>query len=174
MASLDLFEEDLGETKLLSLVGEVDARSVPDLQKKLLGWASEGHRSVLVDCSRLEAIAGAGLRVLASTAERLEAAGGALAVCSVRPQVRKVLEVARMDETLHLHPDRAEAWGWLRETVRRDRIALLAARLLRQADKQVSHRAPANVDKRKVELAVRLLTHQQGEDLGDETFSSRT
>lgn len=170
MALLELFEEDLGETRLLVLVGEVDAKSARDLQKKLLGWVAEGHRGFLIDCSRLEGIAGAGLRVLAATAERLEPAGGALALCSVQAAVRKVLQVAGMDRTLNLHADREDAGRWLRETVRRDRIALLATRLLRQADKQPSHRGPASVDKRRMELAVRLLSKKGGgDDPGDAT-----
>lgn len=157
MASLAITVEDVGEVRVLSLAGQVDERGSRDLQAAFVACLAEGRRSVLLDLTRLEAIAGPGLRVLVSSAGRLGGEGGGMALCCLRPAVQKVVEMAGMGRSLEVHSDRAAAWRWLEETVRRRRIARLAGRLLREASVIGRIVMRTGADLRRAALAAELL-----------------
>jgi anti-anti-sigma factor len=126
----ELLQEDHEEIRVLVLSGAFEARAASELQKRLAGVHSEGRRGVLLDLDRLESITGDSLRAIVRAGARLRAAGGALALCSPRVQVRKVLEM--MDLILPQFADRETACNWLQGTIQRERVARLATRLLRR------------------------------------------
>lgn len=159
MRSFEVLQEDRGEVQILTLVGEFESRAASDLRKRLMGTLADGRLGVLLDLARLESIAGDGLRVMIAAAARLKAAGGALALCCPKAQVRRVLEMTNLDRTLPIHPRREAAWDWLVETVQRERVARLAARLLRRNGKQPMFRI-AKADARRATLAAQLLLRE--------------
>jgi anti-anti-sigma factor len=157
LGSLELIEVQRGEVRILTLLGVLEARAARDLGKRLLGSPADGRRCVLLDLSRLESIAGEGLRAIMATAARLQAAGGALALCCPQSQVRRVLEMAGLERTLTLHAERQAACDWLVETVRREQVARLAARLLRRDERAPQGFRAAKADTARATLAARLL-----------------
>jgi anti-anti-sigma factor len=158
MPTFELFEEDRGGIRVLAPVGDVDARAAAALHKRLLGCLAEGRRSLLLDLSRLDSIAGDGLRAVAAAAARVEVEGGGLALCRPNASVSRVIEMAGMDRTLSVHADPAAAGDWLVQTVRRERMARLAARLLQPRRRQPRQRYRAEwVDPERAALAARLL-----------------
>lgn len=91
------------------LSGHVDTLNASELESSLLALADGGVKQLLVDCTRLEYINSAGLRVFLLAAKRLEAHGGDCAFCGLSPNVRLVFETIGFDRILTLHDTREAA-----------------------------------------------------------------
>ncbi|HSJ29546.1 MAG TPA: STAS domain-containing protein [Acidimicrobiia bacterium] len=85
--------EDLDATAHRHLVvrGEIDIKTAPDLEEALAGDAPD---LVLLEMSEVSFIDSTGLRVLATTRERLEEQGRTLVVCT--PEDSAVLRTMRL------------------------------------------------------------------------------
>lgn len=176
MAAFEAVQEDRGAVRVVSLSGVVDARGATALGTVLAECVAAGRRALLLDLAAVESIAGEGLRTMATWAARLQADAGALALCRANRQVSRVLGIAGVDRTLAIHRDRAAACEWLETTVRRERIARMAARLLRSGggSSRWAARRPFRAgaaDTARAALAARLLAgeHREPPAQGPET-----
>jgi anti-sigma B factor antagonist len=84
----------------LSIRGELDALTVPDLRSELDRLAQGRARTVVVDLSGLRLIDSSGVAALVSLYKRVRARGGKLIVRSVRDQPLAVLKLLKLDEVL--------------------------------------------------------------------------
>ena len=107
--SLEVETVDHPDVGILVLKGEVDSRSAGDLEDALLEQLREDHTSLLLDCSGLDFISSAGLRVLVMVGKRLNAERGRLALARMAPSVREVFDVAGMSQLFSIHDDREQA-----------------------------------------------------------------
>jgi anti-anti-sigma factor len=87
---------------VLTVRGEVDLVTAPQLWQALETILAEGERRIVLDFANLTFIDGSGLRVIAAAQTRSQAMGGELAVRSASPLTLKLfhitgLEVARID-----------------------------------------------------------------------------
>ncbi len=82
---------------VLVVRGEVDLSSAPQLRQRLLGLATAGPTTVVVDLTDVSFIDSTGLGVLVSALKRLRAEGGDLRLVVNRPQIAKVLEITGLD-----------------------------------------------------------------------------
>jgi serine/threonine-protein kinase RsbW len=96
-SALNLIIERRNRVVVLYAVGRIDSASAAVFERDLLGRVAAGERRIVVDCSRLEYINSAGLRVLLVAAKRLKADSGALAVAAAKGQIRSVLEMVGFD-----------------------------------------------------------------------------
>lgn len=87
---MEILEFRKGDVHILGLSGKLDAASSPELREKVVALIGDGSHRLLLDCSSLEYISSAGLRVLFEAAYKLEELGGAIACCSAVPNVKKV------------------------------------------------------------------------------------
>jgi anti-sigma B factor antagonist len=78
----------------VSLVGELDIRSAPDLEQRLAAAQASDARRVVVDMSGLQFIDSTGLRVLLSAKRRADVDGGELLIHNAQSQVRRLFEIA--------------------------------------------------------------------------------
>jgi anti-anti-sigma factor len=92
----------LGFEAVLTVQGEVDLGTAPELGAYLDEAIDNGHRFVVVDLSGLEFIDGSGLRVIASRAERLTLSGGALTVRAPSPMVRRLLDIVGLSDQVRV------------------------------------------------------------------------
>jgi len=78
---------------LVRLVGFLDTRSSSDFEKKMLELLQGGGKSFVVDCTKLEMITSAGIRVMMMMMKRL---GGAdrVALWGLNEQVKVVFNIA--------------------------------------------------------------------------------
>src|SRR3954452_5093440 len=107
MADLLITEEDVDGTCAVTVRGDLDLRSAPDLCARL-----EAHRGarLLLDLSQLEFCDSCGLRALICEARETGIAGGRLTV--VAPEsgpVRRLLQMTGLEEALGVHTDVAHA-----------------------------------------------------------------
>jgi anti-sigma B factor antagonist len=110
MRELDISTEKAGSDAIvLSLTGEVDLYTCPELKTELLRVIDEGAQVVVVDLSGTSFIDSTGLAVLIRGAERLRTNDGRLTVVVVDPSLRKIFEVTGLDRIFTIHGSRDEA-----------------------------------------------------------------
>jgi anti-sigma B factor antagonist len=86
---------------LVTVAGEVDIATVPQLQERLAALAASG-RPLIVDLGGVTFIDAAGLGVLASAARRAAAHGASLHAVCARHQVQRLFTVTRLDHQIPL------------------------------------------------------------------------
>jgi anti-anti-sigma factor len=112
------FQVKVGEleqgVRTISVQGELDLSTAPDLEGPLEQALESGEGSVLIDLSRCEFIDSTGIALIVRAWQRLDdgASGGsgrALVLCSQNDQVRRVLEITGLELSIPVHLTRDEA-----------------------------------------------------------------
>jgi anti-sigma B factor antagonist len=94
------------DTYVISLAGEVDLYTAPELKQQLLEVIGEGAEEVVVDLSDTTFIDSTTLGVLVGAVKRLRTGNGRLSlVCSDR-NITKVFEITGLDKVFEIHPTR--------------------------------------------------------------------
>ena len=101
--------ETLPELSIVQISGHVDTLNAAELENSLVALAESSPKQLLVDCTKLEYINSAGLRVFLLVAKRTETHGGACAFCGLSPNVKLVFETIGFDRILTVHPTRETA-----------------------------------------------------------------
>jgi anti-anti-sigma factor len=97
------------QLSVAKLIGHVDTLHAAELESTLLALPDSGVKALLVDCTRLEYINSAGLRVFLLAAKRMESQGGACAFCGLTPNVKLVFETIGFDRILSVYETRETA-----------------------------------------------------------------
>ncbi|OAI57229.1 hypothetical protein AYO49_02515 [Verrucomicrobiaceae bacterium SCGC AG-212-N21] len=98
--------ETLKNLSIAKLSGHVDTLNAAELEGSLLSLAETGAKQLLVDCTKLEYINSAGLRVFLLVAKRMESQDGACAFCGLSPNVKLVFETIGFDRILTVYETR--------------------------------------------------------------------
>jgi anti-anti-sigma factor len=98
---------------LLEIEGEVNAYTARDLDRALNELLAQGQTRLLLDASKVVFITSAGLRAITFAQREAQQQGGEVRLFGLSDQVRRVFEMAGLDELLHLSDTRQEAMvGW--------------------------------------------------------------
>ncbi len=79
---------------MVRVSGRVDAATSKALEEALLPPINDGENKILVDCSHLEYISSAGLRIFLMAAKKLKMAKGNMVLCSMQPPIKTMFEIA--------------------------------------------------------------------------------
>ena len=90
---MNIIEKNSGSITLVSLIGELDAATAPDVQSRLLQFMQEGKKFMVLDFSKTTYLASAGMRVLLSVAKRAENLDGQLYLAAMSPTINDILKV---------------------------------------------------------------------------------
>ena len=94
---------------VLSVSGEVDLATAPQLRQQLVDLVTDGHRCIVVDLSGTDFLDSTGLGALVAGLKRLRAHDGEMRVVCTTPRVRKVFELTHVDRVLPLFESVDEA-----------------------------------------------------------------
>lgn len=94
---------------VLALDGEIDLHESPEIKEKMQPLLSAQLPKVVVDLGGVSYIDSSGLALFIEAMQRVQAYGGKFALCSLRPSVRSIFEIARLDQVFKIFPDRASA-----------------------------------------------------------------
>jgi anti-anti-sigma factor len=83
----------------LALKGRLDALTAVDFDKLIREHLKELNRAQ-IDCSELDYISSAGLRVMLSTAKRLKEQGGELRLAALKETVATVFKISGFDKII--------------------------------------------------------------------------
>ena len=86
----------------VSVRGEVDVYTAPQLRECLYGVVVDGNRRVVLDLSAMSFIDSTGLGVIVGTLKRLREGGGDLVLRSPSRSTRKVLEITGLTRIMEI------------------------------------------------------------------------
>jgi anti-sigma B factor antagonist len=88
----------------------VEGNEIEDLGKELYGLIeSEGRRKLVLSLSSVEFVSSAGLGKLVVLQKKMNARGGTLRFCCLRPGVHEVFTVTRLDRLFDIRETEADA-----------------------------------------------------------------
>lgn len=91
------FEKDL--IVITPLEQRVDTQVAAAFRSAIVDRIDQGHRRLLINLERVDFIDSSGLGALLSGLRRV-GAGGEISVCSLRPRVRALFEVTKLDRVI--------------------------------------------------------------------------
>lgn len=106
--SMDITTRTQNGITLVAFSGSLDSNTSPQAQQAIDGLLGSGVRKLVVDCTALDYISSAGLRVLLGTAKRL-GGGGALRLFGLNETVREVFEISGFSTILAVFGSEAAA-----------------------------------------------------------------
>ncbi|HWZ27704.1 MAG TPA: anti-sigma factor antagonist, partial [Gemmatimonadales bacterium] len=110
--SVDITTRSANGVTLVALAGSLDSNTSPQAQQALDGMLAAGARKMVVDCTALDYISSAGLRVLLGMAKRLGGAGGqggALRLFGLNETVREVFDISGFSTILAVFATEGDA-----------------------------------------------------------------
>ena len=106
---MELREKAAGRVEIVALTGNVDASVSETLRRQLDRLISSGRTWLVLDLRDVGFIDSSGLSVLVGALKATRAVGGTLGLLKLRPTVRSVIELTRLDRILDVFSDEGEA-----------------------------------------------------------------
>ena len=106
---MNLSEERIDGVTILTLNGRLDSNTAPLAEQAVLRLTDGSHGGLVIDCTGLDYVSSAGLRVLLIAAKRMKAAGAKLCLAGLAPPVMEVFRVSGFLALFTIRPDRAAA-----------------------------------------------------------------
>lgn len=100
--------EDRQGATVVSLSGEIDLQTSPDVRKFLLKYLSQG-KNLVVDMSAVGYIDSSGVASLVEAYQTARKKGNRFALAQVGPAALRVLQLARLDRVFTIFPSVEEA-----------------------------------------------------------------
>jgi len=116
----DVQSEELdGGIRVLTVRGELDMNTAPELEQVLEEALADEEASLMLDLSNCEFIDSTGIALIVRTWQRLDRDGGnggrgQLVLCCVNHQVRRLLKITGVESSIALHEQRDAALAALR------------------------------------------------------------
>ena len=108
---------DLGDGIFsVSVAGEVDLATAPELKDALGEVVQSGANGVLVDLSKATFIDSTTLGVLMGAVKRLRPSGGELVIACHDPNIRKIFEITLLDRVFKIFDTPGPGIEYLRES----------------------------------------------------------
>ena len=90
--------------EVVPLEGEIELHESPQLMDRLNPLIAKKSPRVHLDPSRVSYIDSSGLAVFIDAMQRVQSYGGEFALVAIRDSVRKILEIARLDQIFKIYP----------------------------------------------------------------------
>jgi len=98
---------------VITVEGELDMNTATDLERELEGPLRTAQSPLLIDLSRCEFIDSTGIALIVRSWQALDG-DGQFALCGIGRQVKRVLDITGLEETIPTHPSREQALERLR------------------------------------------------------------
>ncbi|MGQ7296113.1 STAS domain-containing protein [Quadrisphaera sp. KR29] len=98
-----------GGVDVLTVHGDVDLYTAPQLRQQLVDLVGQGRHDVVVDLSDVPFIDSSGLGVLVGGLRRARSHGGDLRLAGPNDLTTQVLRATGLTSSFHIHPDVGEA-----------------------------------------------------------------
>lgn len=106
---MDIAIRTQADISVVALGGHLDTNTSPAAQEAFDGVVAGGARRIVVDCTSLEYISSAGLRVLLATVKQVERDRGAFHLFGLNESVREVFDISGFSMILKVFGTEAEA-----------------------------------------------------------------
>jgi len=99
----------IGDVEIAVMESKFDSSIAKDEEAALIGLIQGGAGKVICDLSGTEYISSAGLRILLLGAKTLQASGGRLVLCCLRPYVHEIFETAGFTRIFDIYDSEEDA-----------------------------------------------------------------
>jgi len=106
---MEIVEEKAGDVLIVTLKGRLDTNSSKEAEKQILDRIGAGEHRLVIDLAELDYLSSVGLRVLLLAAKRMKAVQGQLAVCTLKPEVATIFDIAGFAAIFRILATRDEA-----------------------------------------------------------------
>ncbi|MGX8716509.1 MAG: STAS domain-containing protein [bacterium] len=100
---MDVGLNKIENVTILSIKGRADVSSAPKLENACKKILDQHEKDIIIDCTQLDFISSAGLRVLLKLAKEIKKNAGRLAVAHVNDLVRNILEISGFIELFPIY-----------------------------------------------------------------------
>jgi anti-anti-sigma factor len=107
--SLTVHTEQRGDVVVLSVAGELDMATAPQLQDEITDLLDRGRNRLVFDLAELTFCDSTGLSVFVRAKNSCDEAGGVLRLAAPQRGVLRILEVSGLVEVLQTYPSVNEA-----------------------------------------------------------------
>jgi anti-sigma B factor antagonist len=108
-AEFTLSDEARDDRHVVSVGGEIDLFTAPDLKQRLLELIDSGQRHIVIDLSETTFLDSTALGVLIGALKRLRAHDGELVIVNRDQSIAKTFEITGLDQIFTIRPTIAEA-----------------------------------------------------------------
>ena len=102
-------ENRLADVPVLTVAGELDMASAPELELRLMAALGAGRGGLVLDLAQVTFMDSTALTALVNALERFESVAGRLVLVATDPRLRALLEVAGMHDGLEMYATRDDA-----------------------------------------------------------------
>ena len=95
--------------RIFQIEGELDMNSAPMVRAQLAAAIAQKAPRLLLDLSALTYIDSSGLALFIESLQRIQDYGGRLVLFGLRDSVRRIFEIARLDQVFQLFPTQEAA-----------------------------------------------------------------
>jgi anti-anti-sigma factor len=87
---------------VVTFMKKFNSETAPEVDAALKELMGKGEKKIVCDFSSVDYINSTGLRILLTAAKMMSKSGGKLAICSLKPQVRNVFEIAGFNQIFRI------------------------------------------------------------------------
>lgn len=91
---MEITQKKINEINILGISGKLDTNTWTQLDQKVTPMIEGGETKFLIDCSQLDYISSAGLRVLLMAAKMLKNKDGKIVISSLKHHIKEVFDIA--------------------------------------------------------------------------------
>ena len=106
---MEVIEEKRTDLMFLYLKGRLDNDNAQSLEDNLMKLIDDGARQLIIDCSQIESINNAGLRVLLNVAKRVVNFDGRIALHSLSQPAKEIFDKTGFSMISRIYNTREEA-----------------------------------------------------------------
>jgi len=108
-------EEQAGDVSILTIVGDLDARTLPDANEKLDSLLKVLRIRLVFDLSGMEIVTSTGVSFLIDAAKRTRALGGDAVLSNPTRLLQRTLQSLKIGDFFEVFPSRQEAVSYFRD-----------------------------------------------------------
>jgi anti-sigma B factor antagonist len=106
---MDIAFSDVGNHKIVRIIGDVDLYNVGDLKRAVFGLIDEGEvESLIVDMSNVNYIDSSGVGALVAAHKKMKTQGGKFGLMGLTEDVLNILRLATLDQFFKIYEDEAQ------------------------------------------------------------------
>ena len=102
-------QSEIQGVKLLTIEGEVDLNSSPQLREVFCGLIAKGETKFIVDFKSVSYVDSSGLATLIEMVQRLKKNQGTVSLIQLSDKVRNLFEITKLDKLFKIYNTQEEA-----------------------------------------------------------------
>ncbi len=95
---------DISGWAVVSIYGELDVATAPDLKERLVDLVNEGRSRIVLDLGGVDFLDSTGLGMIVSALKRARTHGGDLRIVCTESRITRLFEITGLDKALPLLP----------------------------------------------------------------------